>query len=129
MFKSISVSLCMIAFSFPMAAQSAPQKDDLPDGPGKPVVQRMCSGCHKMTTVTSKHATKDQWASIVDRMVSRGANGTDEEIEIVVNYLATNFPPEKEKTPPPSISASADWLNISSQQMEAMLNRWHHSGK
>jgi mono/diheme cytochrome c family protein len=123
MFKGICISLCMIGFSLPIAAQN----NDLPEGPGKAVVVKMCSGCHKMTTVTSKHATKDQWASIVDRMVSRGANGTDEEIDIVVNYLATNFPPEKEKTTPPSITASAAWLNISSQQMEAMLN--HHSGK
>jgi len=35
--------------------------------------------------------TKERWGGIVDDMVSRGASGTDDEIDQVINYLAANF--------------------------------------
>jgi len=35
--------------------------------------------------------SKDRWGNIVDDMVSRGATGTDEDIDQVINYLAANF--------------------------------------
>jgi competence ComEA-like helix-hairpin-helix protein len=37
--------------------------------------------------------TEERWANTVDVMVARGANGTDEEIDLVVAYLAKNFGP------------------------------------
>jgi cytochrome c5 len=68
---------------------------ELPEGAGKDITKRMCSGCHPLTTVTGKKASKDQWGIIVDRMVVLGAKGTDEEVEIVIEYLAANFGPKK----------------------------------
>jgi competence ComEA-like helix-hairpin-helix protein len=63
----------------------------LPDAPGKAVVERMCSQCHSLESVVSARMTKDGWAGIVDDMVSRGANGSADDIDRVVNYLAANF--------------------------------------
>jgi competence protein ComEA len=75
----------------------------LPPGKGKEIVERMCSSCHALKVVTSKRASPAQWSQLVDQMVSRGAEGTDEEVETVVEYLAKNFgldspPPASEKT-------------------------------
>jgi competence protein ComEA len=78
----------------------------LPPGEGKPIVERMCSSCHALKVVTSKRASPEQWAQLVDQMVSRGAEGTDEEIETVTEYLSKNFgldsppPPAAEKENP-----------------------------
>ena len=78
----------------------------LPPGEGKTIVERMCSSCHALKVVTSKRASPEQWAQLVDQMVSRGAEGTDEEIETVTEYLAKNFgldsppPPAAEKENP-----------------------------
>jgi mono/diheme cytochrome c family protein len=85
----------VLATASPVIAQGNDVK--LPDGEGKAVVQKMCTGCHNLKTVTSKHATREQWNTIVQQMVSRGADGTDEEIETVINYLAKNFPPQKDE--------------------------------
>ena len=63
----------------------------LPPGEGKPIVERMCGSCHALKVVTSKRASPEQWAQLVDQMVSRGAEGTDEEIETVVEYLSKKF--------------------------------------
>ena len=78
----------------------------LPPGPGKPIVERMCGSCHALKVVTSKRASPEQWAQLVEQMVSRGAEGTDEEIETVTEYLSKNFgldsppPPAAEKENP-----------------------------
>jgi competence protein ComEA len=63
----------------------------LPDGRGKAVVEKMCTPCHGLENVVSARMTKERWGGIVDDMVSRGAEGTDDEIDQVVNYLAANF--------------------------------------
>ena len=83
------------ALLFAVFAISTAAAQDLPEGNGKKLVQDICSGCHGLDVVTSQHATKEGWASIVDYMVQRGASAKDDEIAIMVEYLAKNFPPEK----------------------------------
>jgi competence ComEA-like helix-hairpin-helix protein len=69
----------------------AANEQGLPAGKGQEIVQRNCAGCHVLKVVTSKRASKQQWSALVDQMISRGAEVPDEEIETVVDYLATNF--------------------------------------
>ncbi len=69
----------------------AAQGDDLPDGKGKDVFQRMCSNCHGLDQVTSVKNTKKQWSNVVDDMVSRGAEGSDDDVNAVISYLSRNF--------------------------------------
>jgi len=64
---------------------------DLPEGAGKAVFERMCTQCHGVEGIVRSRMTKDRWTSTVDDMVSRGAKATDEEIETVITYLSTNF--------------------------------------
>jgi hypothetical protein len=138
MLKRSILILTTLAAALPAVAQSdAP----LPEGAGKAVVQKMCVGCHKVKVITSKRATKEQWTTIVQQMVSRGADGTDEEIATVIDYLATNFPPLKEDKPAPppaslalfekSISPNAatqtSLLTISDANLNAMLHYWRQN--
>ena len=76
-----------------LAATAAAQT--LPDGPGKDTTQKMCTPCHSLSNVLKARMTKEHWAAMVDDMVARGAEGTDDEIEQVINYLAANFAPKK----------------------------------
>jgi competence ComEA-like helix-hairpin-helix protein len=84
---------------------ATPEDQSLPDGAGKAIVQRMCVGCHSLKVVTSKRATHDQWNDTVQLMVSRGADGSDEDIESVINYLSTHFGLSDTKTGPSTSSA------------------------
>ena len=70
----------------------------LPPGEGKAIVQRTCVSCHALKVVTAKRASKEQWSTLVDQMISRGADLSDDEVEIVVDYLAKNFGPAKNQT-------------------------------
>ena len=72
-------------------APAATAAKSLPPGKGKAIVERTCASCHAIKVVTTKKASKDQWATIVDQMLSKGADLNDDEVEIVVDYLGKNF--------------------------------------
>lgn len=75
---------------------------DLPPGDGKAIVQRACVGCHALKVVTSKRATAEEWSTVVNQMVSRGADVEDDEIEALIAYLSKNFPPGAKADQPPA---------------------------
>ena len=77
----------------PFLLVPSPRAQDLPDGPGKELVTKVCTVCHEVTRITSKKRTKAEWNDTVDKMAMRGAMATDEEFEMIVAYLAKNFGP------------------------------------
>jgi competence protein ComEA len=85
--------LLFVISTFGVAAVilSAANSDDLPEGKGKAVLIRMCSDCHGLDQVTTSRYPKKQWAYVVDDMVSRGATGSDEDVNSVIGYLSRNF--------------------------------------
>jgi len=66
----------------------------LPPGDGQEIVQQKCGGCHALKVVTSKRASEQQWSTLVNQMVTRGAEIEDEDIQTVIDYLAKNFGPD-----------------------------------
>lgn len=87
----------------------------LPDGEGRAVVERMCSKCHTLEEVARTRRTEEQWAEVIDAMMSRGAQGTDSEIQQVFQYLVKNLLKEKLPAASPKINvnkASAKEISI-----------------
>lgn len=66
----------------------------LPDGPGKEVTGKVCTECHDTANIRKLRLTRDQWSGKIDDMVDRGAQGTDEELGAVLDYLTRNFGPD-----------------------------------
>ncbi len=66
-------------------------QDTLPEGPGKQETLRVCGACHEAAKATSVKLTREGWVETIDRMKAFGAEGTDEEFAIVLEYLAANF--------------------------------------
>jgi putative heme-binding domain-containing protein len=63
----------------------------LPEGKGKADFQRICSSCHSVSMATTQRMTQAEWTGVVNDMVSRGAQGTQDELNNVVTYLAANY--------------------------------------
>lgn len=63
----------------------------LPDGQGKAEFQRICGNCHSVSIATSQRMTQAQWTGVVNDMVSRGAQGSQQDLDNVTTYLATHF--------------------------------------
>jgi putative heme-binding domain-containing protein len=67
------------------------------DAKGRANFQRICSSCHSVNMVTTQRMTQAEWMGVVNDMVSRGAQGTQDELNSIVTYLAANY--GKDKTP------------------------------
>jgi len=65
--------------------------EGLPDAPGKEVVVKVCGNCHEPRRAASVRLTRDGWSATIDDMIRRGAKGTDDEFNTVLDYLAANF--------------------------------------
>jgi competence protein ComEA len=53
--------------------------------------ERVCSTCHDSQRILSNRRTKDQWSEVIDKMVERGAQGTDDDFTAVMEYLITHY--------------------------------------
>jgi competence protein ComEA len=113
MMKLVAVFLAAGLGSAP--AQTTPSAAAMPDGAGKAIVQRACSACHAVTVVTSKHASQKEWDQVVNQMVSRGADLTDDEIDTVIEYLAKNYGPLDQKTTPSTDAAAPSSADTAAQ--------------
>jgi mono/diheme cytochrome c family protein len=68
------------------------ERAGLPDGPGKDLVQGICSGCHQVREIQrSLGYTREGWDELTSTMVDMKA-APDQHKE-VLDYLAKNFPP------------------------------------
>jgi competence protein ComEA len=66
----------------------------LPDGEGKEQTVKLCSQCHELERSISLRQDRAGWQATVEKMVSLGAQGTDEDFRLVIDYLAKNYPGE-----------------------------------
>jgi competence ComEA-like helix-hairpin-helix protein len=72
-------------------------QDVLPDAPGKEITVKVCAGCHAAETVASVRHTPEGWRDVIAKMVAAGAEGTEQELETVLQYLSAQFPAEAQK--------------------------------
>ena len=48
---------------------------------------RLCSTCHDSARVLANRRTRTQWEEVIQKMVERGAQGSDDELATVQEYL------------------------------------------
>jgi hypothetical protein len=75
------------------AEQGQPNKDLLPDAPGKAVVSQKCTQCHDAARFALRRRSEDEWDQVITQMQSNGLSLTDEEYSTVLNYLSKNLGP------------------------------------
>jgi len=70
----------------------ASARAQLPDGPGKVETERICTQCHDLARSISLRQDRAGWQATMDKMVTLGAQGEDQELKAVVDYLAAHYP-------------------------------------
>ena len=83
----MSKSLLLVAalFNVAWAADVAPPAPDLAREARS--VQAVCAKCHNLQIVMDTPMSYDAWHDTVQKMVDRGASGTDEQFEDIMDYL------------------------------------------
>lgn len=75
------------------AQTSAPPPSLLPDAPGKQVVVQKCTQCHGPEMFALSRKTSDDWDQVITKMTSNGLVISDEEYDIIMDYLTKNLGP------------------------------------
>ncbi len=64
-----------------------------PSVSGAELLQDRCSECHGLDRVQAASKTQAEWEATVDGMRDKGAELTDEEAQILTEYLAETYGP------------------------------------
>lgn len=82
-------SMPLMAARPTVAAGAARQ--ELPEGPGKAELVKLCDGCHDLTFTVSTRETEEGWTRIVNDMRSKGTDGSEEDFAKVIAYLTAHM--------------------------------------
>jgi hypothetical protein len=77
----------MAALIFPAMAQPAATEATTPAA----AATKVCSGCHTMQIVMDTPKDYDAWHETVQAMIDRGARGTPDEFDLVMDFLFQNM--------------------------------------
>jgi hypothetical protein len=66
----------------------------LPEGEGKAILLNTCTICHDLQRVRTRRATPEGWKELLEEMIFEGAPLSDDNIPILLVYLARNFRPQ-----------------------------------
>jgi len=69
------------------------QHGPLPEGEGRTILLNTCTICHDLQRVRTRRATPEGWKELLEEMIFEGAPLSDENIPILLVYLARNFRP------------------------------------
>ena len=87
----MKISALFIVIAVAFAAAPAIAQEVLPDGPGKEPTQRICSQCHEAGKAASIKLTRQGWNEEIDKMKALGAQGSEQDFQTILDYLAANF--------------------------------------
>ena len=90
----LAMAACLLGAALGILAQAPALVPDAaapaskgPDAVAANLVDTVCASCHSLDRVKNKTADKDGWATTVARMKEKGADLTDEQVPVVVDYL------------------------------------------
>ncbi len=112
-FREFAIAVGICVMSIPAIGA------ELPEGPGRDAVKKVCAKCHEIETVVASRRTRIAWQQMTDDMVSRGAKGSDEELVAVVDYLTVHYGKVNVNTA--TVEDLTDLLGLSEKEAKAIL--------
>ena len=125
-FKTVAWALCFcaacVASTYGQQAAQQQQHPELPAGPGKDTLIRVCSSCHSPDNVIANGQDRDGWEATITKMAGFGAQGTDDDYTAILEYLVKNFP----ANPPVNVNKAtaaqlASGLGFTTAESEAVI--------
>lgn len=66
----------------------------LPEGPGRAEMEKMCKQCHEIARSISPRQDRDGWATTMRKMAAFGMKASDSDMILVLDYLTKHYPAE-----------------------------------
>jgi cytochrome c5 len=77
-----------------LAEYLAEEHGPLPNGSGKAILLDVCTHCHDLNRVRESQYTRDEWEDLLTHMIGEGAELSDDQFPVLLNYLTRNFKPQ-----------------------------------
>ena len=69
--------------------------EELPDGAMKEKATATCTECHDSSIILQQRLSKAAWTKTVDKMIKWGADVDPDDHDALIEYLSSNFNPDK----------------------------------
>src|ERR1700676_3333727 len=94
--SAMLVALAIFSFAA-LAQQAAAVKptEDLPPGPLQAKATASCLECHEARIILQQRLSKATWAKEVDKMIKWGAVVDAADRDALIDYLSSNFSPDR----------------------------------
>jgi cytochrome c len=98
-FRFCAIAAAAAAAFFFAAARAQPKGDiTLVSGPGAGLTQSKCQICHELRHIERARLSRGEWADNLKNMRERGTPMSDEELAIILDYLAAYY--SRDPAPP-----------------------------
>ena len=95
---------------------------DLPDNPGKDLVEAVCSVCHTTERIAAKQMSKEDWQAKVLEMLQEDPDVTQPERDRIVDYLARTFPVRRINVNKAAAKEFETALDLSAKDAESIVH-------
>lgn len=119
LYAAALAGLCAAAFAVQKAAD---------DADAKKTFESVCSQCHDLAIITTRHAGYDDWTKVVQRMAGEGASATDDQYLAIVDYLTRNYGPARLNVNQAAAPDLAAFFAISEAEAAAMVKYRNDNG-
>jgi hypothetical protein len=93
----------LVWWSLPLLRAQSPE---LPAGPVQAKLTTACTECHESRIIIQQRLSKTAWTKEVDKMIKWGALVDPVDRDSFIEYLSTNFPPDKAPEQMPRVAAN-----------------------
>jgi len=87
--------------------------EDLPPGPRQAKATTSCLECHEAGIILQQRLSKATWTKEVDTMIKWGAVVDASDRDALIDYLSSNFSPDRPPYEPPRTSVEKNSLRKS----------------
>lgn len=91
MAASVWLASTLVAATPPSQSQTQEPAGKAAEDPGAALMTRLCSDCHEASRVTAMRRTRPDWEDVINKMIEKGATGSEKEFEGVFNYLVRGY--------------------------------------
>lgn len=77
------------------SSTAIPAPAELPAGPMQETARNACTICHDAGIIVQQRLSKEAWGKEVDKMVRWGTVLDPKDRDPLIDYLSSNFPPDK----------------------------------
>ena len=89
--SAVLVVTVLTAASFGQSGAQQESSANPADDPANDLFIQTCNRCHDAARITALRRTKTEWEEVINKMIERGATGSEEDFMTVFGYLRRHY--------------------------------------